>query len=234
MNIPYSDILADYYAGKSPPIQQYPIFLHEYLEIEGIVGDGYKILDYGCGTGNVYTAFLEALPFDIEYVGIDSDPSLKHKVKFPLYNDLEEFLEQDYEARYFDALFMLDFIEHVPLDVGYDILTTLNRFIDGDIVIMTPNPKAVDYVHNDPQHVALYPAHWLEGLLKHLDFPHVTIKRGKGIHRIREIEYNKDRQKNAKYKEFNELQEKVCMAMGMDWYGNLLAIGSRDEEDTSP
>jgi SAM-dependent methyltransferase len=230
MSIPYSDILADYYAGKSPPIQQYPTFLHEYLEIENVVGDGYKILDYGCGSGNVFIQFLQALPFDIEYVGIDPDPSLKGKVSFPLYSSLEEFLEAGYESRYFDGLFMLDFIEHVPLDEGYRILTTVNKFIDGDIVIMTPNSKALDYVLNDPQHVAIYPAHWLKGLVEHLGFEHVEIKRGKGIHRVREIEYNKDRQKNAQYKEFNDLQEKVCMAMGLDWYGNLLVIGSRDED----
>jgi len=228
MEIPYEEIMKYYHTGKLPPVQTLPVFRREYDDIEQVVGKGYKVLDFGCGRGLVYTKFLQALPYDIEYVGIDIDPSLKGKVPFPLYESLEEF-EDTYSPRHFDGLFLLDVLEHLSLKEGYDTLARLNKYIDGDIVLMTPNASCLDYIYNDPQHVTIYPSHWIYGLLKHLGFDKIIMKRGKGLHARREQLARENPNQAEQYKVMNESQRQICASMGLDWYGNLLAIGKRDE-----
>jgi 2-polyprenyl-3-methyl-5-hydroxy-6-metoxy-1,4-benzoquinol methylase len=232
MSIPYSEIMKYQYDDKTiKQIWDYPIFTHEYSQILHKFGNGYKILDFGCGKGKIYNEILLPEGHNIEYVGIDSDPSLKGITNFPLYT-LDEFLCAGYKPRHFDGLLMLNVIEHLKMDELYDVLTKLNPYIDGDIFILTTNFKCLDYMFNDPDHVTFYPTYVIYGLLKILGFNKIDIWRGKGLHRIREIQFNQN-PKLTHLMEMNEMQKKVCLSLGLDWYGNLFVMGDRDENTSS-
>lgn len=228
MSVPYSEIMKYQYDDNAvKQIWDYPVFLHEYAHILHKLGNGYKVLDFGCGMGKIYNEILLPEGNGVEYVGIDSDTSLKGKTNFPIYT-LDEFKNAGFKSRHFDGLFMFNVLEHLKLDELYNIMTTLNPYIDGDIFILTTNYKCFDYMFNDPQHVTFYPTYVIYGLLKHLGFNKVEMWRGKGIHRIRELQFNQN-PKLTHLSEMNEFQKKICLAMGLDWYGNILAIGDRNE-----
>jgi hypothetical protein len=228
MDIPYSEIMKyQYDEATIKQIYDYPVFMHEYAHILHKLGKGYKLLDFACGQGKIYNQVLLPEGHDIEYIGIDKDPSLKAIVNFPIYT-LDEFLNAGYKSRYFDGLLMFNIWEHLDIEELYDILIKLNPYIDGDIFILTPNSKCLDYLFSDPQHKTFYQPHVIYGLLKHLDFNKIEIFRGNGTYRIRELQYNQN-PKLTYLNEMNEMQKKVCLAMSLDWYGNLLVLGDRDE-----
>ena len=128
MNLPYGEILK--YKSDLQPIYNYPVFLHEYPLILSRLGKGYKMLDFGCGNGQIYNQSLLASGLDIEYIGIDNDPSLQDKVNFPLYESLEQLEEAGYGSRYFDGLLMLNFIQQIQevyivkqlLEIGHKLI----------------------------------------------------------------------------------------------------------------
>lgn len=232
MPIPYSEIYKyQYDPVVAREIYNYPVFLHEYSHILHKFGKGYKILDFGCGRGKIYNEIFLPEGNNMEYIGIDNDPSLKDVVNFPIYT-LDGFLEAGFKYRYFDGLLLMNVIEHLTFEELYDTLVKLNPYIDGDIFILTTNSKCLDYMFNDPEHVAFYPPHIIYGLLKHLGFNKIDMWRGKGIHRVRELQL-KEHPEKTYLAEMNDMQKKVCMAMGLDWYGNLLVVGDRDENTSS-
>ncbi len=224
---PYGELMR--YRHKLPPIYEFPTFISEYALIGSKMGRGYKVLDFGCGEGKVYNEYLISLGLDIEYVGIDPDPHLGLRTNFKIFKNMDEFEEENLKARHFDGLFMLNILEHLSLDETYDVLTRLNPYIDGDIFIMTPNPKCFDYMFADPEHKTFYTHEFLYGLLKHLNFENIEIWRGKGIYQIREEELKKN-PGHVHLKEMNEFQRRVCLSMGLDWMGNLLIVGSRADD----
>jgi len=230
MKLPYKEIYK--YRQGFPAIYKFPVFAHEFNIIMPHIGNGYRILDFGCGKGKFYNEKLIPEGIEVEYVGIDIDPSLKHVSSFPIYESLDEFEDAGYKHRYFDGLVMLNIAEHLTSQELYETTTRLNPYIDGDIFIMTPNPFCFDYLFSDPEHVAFYDHSFLYGLLKHLGFNRIDIWRGKGIHHHRQILYN--RTKNEDYLRQNKLQQEVCIALGLDWYGNILVIGDRYNEEDAP
>lgn len=224
---PYGELMK--YRHKLMPIYEYPTFISEYALIGSKMGRGYKVLDFGCGEGKIYNEYLMPLGLDIEYVGIDPDPYLSSRMNFKVFKDVNEFEEENWPARRFDGLLMLNVLEHLSLDEAYDTLTRLNPYIDGNIFIMTPNPQCFDYMFADPEHKTFYTYEFLYGLLMHLDFENIEIWRGKGIYQMREQEFKKN-PGLIHLKEMNEFQHKVCLSMGLDWMANLMAVGSRSND----
>jgi len=232
MNIPYGELMKYRGSIEIKPIYDYPVFQHEYAIIQSMIMRNTNILDFGCGTGKVYNEALLPNGYSGLYVGIDNDPTLKTRVNFPLYDSVDEIIE-NYGLREFDMIFMLNALEHMKVEESYEILTKLNPYIDANILIMTPNSKCFDYMFVDPQHTTFYSHEFLYGLLKHLGFDGIQIWRGKGIYPQREAEF-KNNNGLIHFKEMNEFQRKVCLSMSLDWYGNLLVIGERNyEEDSS-
>jgi len=224
MSRPYGALMA--YRNKLQPIYSYPVFPHEYGIIGAHMGNNHNVLDLFCGEGKVRSEFLMSTGMDINYVGIDNDPELPQKIDFKLFPTIDAFEEEGYETRYFNTLLALNAIEHMPLNDTYDALVRLNPYIKNTIIIMTPNPKCFDYMFADPDHDSFYTYEFLYGLLMHLGFSEVEIWRGKGIHPLREEQFRKNPQQTH-LREMNEFQRRVCMAMGLDWYGNLLVVGKR-------
>ena len=224
---PYAELMK--YRHKLKPIYEYPTFISEYALIGSKMGKNYKVLDFGCGEGKIYNEYLLPLGLDIEYTGIDPAPYLSSRTNFKIFKDVDEFEEETLPARYFDGLLILNVLEHLSLDEAYDTLTRLNPYIDGNIFIMTPNPKCFDYMFADPEHKTFYTYEFLYGLLTHLGFENVEIWRGKGLYQIRE-QHLKANPQQTYLKEMNEFQHRVCLAMGLDWMANLMVSGSRPND----
>jgi 2-polyprenyl-3-methyl-5-hydroxy-6-metoxy-1,4-benzoquinol methylase len=201
-------------------------FMHEYNIIRQHVGDGYKMLDFGCGRGKIYEEYFKPEGMDVEYVGIDIDTSLD--VDFPLFHSVDEFIEADYPKRYFDGLALLDVIEHLPHQEMYEVLEKLNPYIDGDIFIMTPNSKCLDLLFSDAQHKTIYPLDELVNLVKHLGFEIKELRKGKGLFHNRSVALLNEPHREDIQKML-DMQRQVCTAIGLDWYANILLIGGRSE-----
>jgi len=223
--VPYGELMK--YRNKLQPIYSYPSFKHEYPLILSELAPKMKIVDFGCGRGNLYNEALLPNNFSGEYVGIDNDPSLV--TNFPLFKDVDEFIIGR-RIREFDALIMLNIMEHMKLEEAYTTIKTLNPYIDNKIIIMTPNPLCFDYMFVDPQHTTFYSYEFLYGLCKHFDFEKVQIWRGKGYHALREDRMRREPNKADEMRSINEFQERICLAMGLDWFGNLLVIGERSDD----
>ena len=219
------------YKKGFPGIYSLPIYSHENILILSSLGQGYKLLDIGCGEGKFYNQVLKATGLDIEYVGLDRDPSLKGTVDFPLYANVKELKKAGYKHRHFDGLLMMNLAEHLSFEDLYNLLVEVNPYIDGDIMILTPNSRCLDFLHNDPEHVAFYPHDVLYGLISHLGYTFVELWRGGGIHMIRQKHAAANPQDPLAQEglKLNELQVNVCKAMGLDWFANILAIGDRRE-----
>ena len=109
------------YKPGFPEVWNLPIFIDEKALILSKLGDGYKMLDIGCGTGKFYNEYIKPSGINIEYIGLDIDRSLKDKVNFPIFHSVEELEKAGYPHRYFDGLLMLNLMEHIPFDELYTI-----------------------------------------------------------------------------------------------------------------
>jgi len=231
MNIPWGELMKYRGHPETQNIYKYPVFYDERVRINSIIMKMTNILDLGCGRGKFYNETLLPTGYKGEYVGIDTDPSLKNRVNFPLFSSIDEFLEAGYDLRHFDILLMMNLPEHyLTVNDFYEAVYKLNPYIDANIVILTPNPRCFDYMFVDPQHKTFYSHEFLYGFCKHFGFDNVNIWRGQGYHAQREAVF-KQNPSQMHLKEMNEFQRRVCLAMGLDWYGNLLVIAERSYEE---
>jgi len=228
-NIPWGEIMKYRNNNELKSIYEYPVFIHEYPIIYSEMKNDYKILDVGCGEGKFYNEWLLPNGFNGIYIGIDIDPTLPSIVNFPLYSSIKEFKKAGFNIRSFDMLLMLNFPEHLGFEEFYSTVKILNPYIDSDFVIMTPNPRCFDYMFDDPQHKTFFAYEPLYGIMKLFDFPNINIWRGKGLYQIREEQFKKNNNLTH-LMEMNEFQRRICIAMGLDWYGNLLVLGERNNE----
>lgn len=226
INIPWGELMKYRNSQEVGSIYNYPVFKHEFPLIISEIGNKDKVIDFGCGDSKIYNQALLPSGYEGIFVGIDPDPDLLAVSTFPIYATVQEFKEQNFKVREFDTLLMLNSAEHLSAEELYMTLKELNPYIDGKLIIMTPNPKCFDYLFGDPQHKTFYDYQYLYGLFKHFDFPNIKILRGKGIYQIREEAYKQD-QRQTHLMEMNDLQRKVSIAFDLDWYGNLLVIGER-------
>jgi len=225
MNIPYGELMKYRNHPETAPIYSYPIFTDHRVVIQSIMMKDTNIIDLGCGKGDFYNQVLLPSGYKGEYVGIDPDPSLGD-VGFPVFKSIDEFLDAGYRLAHFDVLMMLNLAEHLTPEELYEYVYKLNPYVDGNIVILTPNAKCFDYMFVDPQHKRFYSHEFLYGFCKHFGFENINMWRGQGYHQIRENVYNQDSTKTD-LMDMNKMQRQVCLAMGLDWYGNLMLIGER-------
>jgi 2-polyprenyl-3-methyl-5-hydroxy-6-metoxy-1,4-benzoquinol methylase len=103
---------------------------------------GSKLLDFGCGTGDL----VARLPAEIEYVGIDIDPrSLQvARRRYPGYEFLElPELDAVKTLGRFDTIVMAAVLEHLPNPEHHiRFLSKQSMEIGGRLIVTTPHPVA--------------------------------------------------------------------------------------------
>lgn len=150
-----------YYQGDNPGFQQFkankvhPVFIQA-LDIAGIKnGDKIRILDIGCGRGEiVYISALngwEALGIDFSESAIalangllnNLPENLRHLARF----EVEDARKLNYQEYSFDRIFMLSLIEHLTDDEIEMILKQAKAVLkrSGSLIILT-NPNKL-YMH---------------------------------------------------------------------------------------
>jgi methionine biosynthesis protein MetW len=131
---------------KYPVIKRYSSlgFLHgPHVKIISMIGKGWRVLDVGCGVGNLGRYLKEN--FDCYVIGIEIDEdAAKIARKFydeVIVGDVEELLTRElkYPDNYFDAIIMADVLEH--LKRPDTLLIKLKRYLkpEGIAVASIPN-----------------------------------------------------------------------------------------------
>lgn len=108
------------------------------------------MLDVGAGD-RLWEPVLASLAPTARYFTADIDPLHRH--------DFADFLEVD---RTFDAILMLELLEHLPLELGLQFLNHAVKLLEpgGALVIGTPNPAHAHQVWSaDLSHIRPWPAH---------------------------------------------------------------------------
>lgn len=231
MNIPYGELMKYRGSMELPHLYDIPVYVDIKSLIRSFVGAEDKIIDFGCGKGWIYNDVLLPSGFKGEYVGIDKDPIALALANFEIYEDVDALAEKRNAGEFDTILFMNSFEHFASAEEMYETVIKLNKFVDGTILIQTPNPACFDYMFVDPTHKTFYSYEFLYGLLKHLDYDKIQLFRGEGTYPSRNARYKENSQKFAHFKEMNDFQRKVCMALGLDWYGNLVAIGRREPHE---
>jgi SAM-dependent methyltransferase len=126
------------------------------------------ILDVGAGD-RYWKDVLARLGVDAAYKSADIDPLHEH--------DFSDFFHVRSE---FDAILMLELIEHLPIDVGIGFFEHAAGLLKpgGVLVVSTPNPAHAHRMWStDVTHIRPWPAHDLWAVLHLLGLEEVAIYR---------------------------------------------------------
>ena len=150
------------YDEKRKPKTDYPLKLAEYLIKRFEIKPDDKLIDVGCGRGEMQNAFSQ---FGIECYGIDSAFSAaKSDIKVELVDVSKETIP--YADNYFDAVFSKSVIEHIldPLFMLSEILRTIKP--GGIFIVLTPDwNSCMKLFYEDPTHIHPYLPQSLRDLL---------------------------------------------------------------------
>jgi SAM-dependent methyltransferase len=144
---------------------------------------GWRLLDYGCGTGALCNA---ALSYGLQPVGIESDANACGEAgangRYPVYQRLEDLLASEPGIR-FDVITLWEVIEH--LRMPWIDLANLRRILktDGRLLVSTPNargakarllgPRWDNYAN--PTHFYYFTRESLPFVLQQSGFSRVTV-----------------------------------------------------------
>lgn len=125
-----------------------------------------KVLDVGSHTRGFLKDYLTKYGFRGQYVGVDNDPAVE-----PDYYDLLDIPDQHLR---FDAIVMLNTIEHVPSSVFLKWVAKAADLLvaGGGVIILTPNTLYPD-IHCDFTHIQFYPLIDLLCVLKAFGFSEI-------------------------------------------------------------
>src|SRR5208337_356116 len=118
---------------------RHQVFRHAIAEFGDL--SGWRLLDYGCGTGSLCKA---ALSYGLRSVGIESDANAYGQAiacgRYPVYQRLEDLLASEPSIR-FDMIALWEVIEH--LRVPWIDVANLRRVLrtDGCLLVSTPNAR---------------------------------------------------------------------------------------------
>jgi SAM-dependent methyltransferase len=132
------------------------------------LGSARTVLDVGAGD-RYWKEVLERLGIPASYASADLESRHPH--------EYADFLEVDGE---FDAILMLELLEHLPLELGIRFIEHAFRLLQpgGTLVIGTPNPRHAHQVWSaDFTHIRPWPAHDLWAVCSILGFGTVEVYR---------------------------------------------------------
>jgi SAM-dependent methyltransferase len=126
------------------------------------------ILDVGAGNRS-YKDVLASIGIKGSYKSVDTDAMFPHD-----YTDFMQVRDR------FDAILMLELLEHLPLDVGLEFIEHARELLNpgGILVVSTPNPHHPNHVWRiELTHVRPWPAPDLFAALRLSGFKNVEVYR---------------------------------------------------------
>jgi|ECHhosMinimDraft_1075155.scaffolds.fasta_scaffold01313_4 2-polyprenyl-3-methyl-5-hydroxy-6-metoxy-1,4-benzoquinol methylase len=140
--------------SKLPSIRHFPIVQDSKRFIATYIASKANfVLDIGSSDGIFLHEYLHPLGFNRLYIGVDVDPVLKNaKLDFPLFDRLDKVKGK------FDAILMLDVLEHLRIEEALEYLKIAKEKLlpNGLLFITTPNVYC-PLIHNDVTHVTFFP-----------------------------------------------------------------------------
>lgn len=169
-------------AYEATPVEiLHQVFRHAIAQFGDL--SGWRLLDYGCGTGSLCKA---ALSHGLRPVGVEPDANACREAsacgRYPVYQRLEDLLASEPSIR-FDVITLWEVIEH--LRVPWIDVANLRRILkpDGCLLVSTPNarcakarllgPRWDNYAN--PTHFYYFTRESLRFVLHHSGFSRVTV-----------------------------------------------------------
>jgi 2-polyprenyl-3-methyl-5-hydroxy-6-metoxy-1,4-benzoquinol methylase len=132
------------------------------------LADTESVLDVGAGD-RYWKDVLIRLGIDARYRSVDLETRHDH--------DYADFLAV---GEMFDAILMLELLEHLPLELGVRFIEHAARLLNpgGTLIIGTPNPRHAHQVWSaDFTHIRPWPAHDIWAVCKIVGFERVDVYR---------------------------------------------------------
>jgi 2-polyprenyl-3-methyl-5-hydroxy-6-metoxy-1,4-benzoquinol methylase len=142
-------------AARFGPLFRLPVRTRIHREAARVLGHGASVLDVGAGDRRVRDRLAALVP-DLRYASLDPDPAGGHD---------HASLEGAAEA--YDAILLLEVLEHLPLGDGLALLRRLHERLrpGGLLVASTPNVAHPWAYLRDATHVTPYAHDELAGVL---------------------------------------------------------------------
>jgi trans-aconitate methyltransferase len=103
----------------------------------------FRLLDFGCGVGNLYGQVADFFPTAI-YTGVDSskDSILKARSRYLVHADFQEHDSKEWEANRYDLIFSAGVFHHIPHVQHMWLINKLSSLLNhgGRLVIWEHNP----------------------------------------------------------------------------------------------
>jgi 2-polyprenyl-3-methyl-5-hydroxy-6-metoxy-1,4-benzoquinol methylase len=138
-----------------------------------------KVLDIGAGYG--YIEKLLCINPNIEIFGNDISPNAienlqkRFKGKFKL----ESLYKMKYKSEFFDAIFMLEVLEHVPPSKTFGLLADIKRMLKkrGYLILSVPMNEGLEEMKDNPNgHVRIYTQALIKAELEIADYDVLSSK----------------------------------------------------------
>jgi 2-polyprenyl-3-methyl-5-hydroxy-6-metoxy-1,4-benzoquinol methylase len=161
------------------PLTEYPSKLARYIYDKHNLKSGLRLLDIGCGRGEVSLQFKK---LGLKVTGLDSSAKIKdlfnqEECNFIMHS-IKSGIEIPAEDNSFDYIFIKSFIEHVndPMDLILDCYRLLKD--KGKIIILTPDWEAnLKIFFDDITHVKPFTRISMSQLLELTGFEKIEVYR---------------------------------------------------------
>ena len=149
-----ADYLSKIYSSERRPLTDYPEKLTKYLSNEVLRIHNGKVLDVGCGRGDILRAF-QKINFEVTGIDLSEEAIELCKPIKVLQKDLEN--EEVNINQEYDVVFSKSLIEHLNNPLNF--LRSCKKIVksDGTVIIMTPSwfhhqfgPFYLDHTHIKP------------------------------------------------------------------------------------
>lgn len=119
-----------------------------------------RVLDIGIGYGFIEEILLQKIK-NIEIYGNDISPIAVDylKSKFPGIYKVESIYDMNYSGNFFDAIFLLEVLEHIPPSKTFSVLGNIKKMLKkgGVFILSVPMNEGLEQMKNNPNsHVRIY------------------------------------------------------------------------------
>ena len=147
--------ISQIYSYERRPLTNYPEKLAEEIILRNKLQKNTKLLDVGCGRGDMLKAFKKK-GFDVEGVDLSEESvEILKPIKVHQKNLEEDVIEN--RENYYDVIFSKSLIEHLNNPINF--MNSCNKLLseNGCLIIMTPSwihhgwgPFYLDHTHKTP------------------------------------------------------------------------------------